>query len=276
MKNIIIMAAGASSRMKKTLDEVDLSTKVKEVASLEHKTLIPLDGKGKSLLFYLCSNVKQAGYENVYILTSLENKAFHQWIDFNKSDPEIKGLKFFLSIQNIPQGRQKPMGTADGIQQALDQFPELLKQRFTVCNADNLYSINVLKSLLHHDTSPHSIIAYDRSYLKFPEERITKFALIKLDDKNFLKEIVEKPPIETHNSYRNSSNQLLVSMNIFSFSGLEIYPYLKDCIMNHERNEKELPEALRTLIKHEEKSVLAYIAKEHLKDLTSAHDIEKF
>ena len=51
MKNIIIMAAGASSRMKKTLDEVDLSTKVKEVASLEHKTLIPLDGKVKACFF---------------------------------------------------------------------------------------------------------------------------------------------------------------------------------------------------------------------------------
>lgn len=270
------MAAGASSRMKKTLDEVDLSVKVKEVASLEHKTLIPLDGKNKSLLFYLCSNVKEAGYQNVYILTSTENRAFHQWIESNNSHPKIKGLKFFLPTQNIPEGREKPSGTADGIQQALDQFPELLKERFTVCNADNLYSANVLKSLLNHNNSPHSIIAYDRSYLKFPEERITKFALIKLDDKGFLKEIVEKPPVEIHDSFRNSSNQLLVSMNIFNFSGLEIYPYLKDCIMNPERNEKELPEAVRALIKNKEKAVFAYVAKEHLKDLTSAHDIEQF
>ena len=42
MNNIIIMAAGASSRMKKTLNEVDLSTEVKELAKQEHKTLIPL------------------------------------------------------------------------------------------------------------------------------------------------------------------------------------------------------------------------------------------
>ena len=85
MKNIIIMAAGASSRMKKTLDEVELSNEIKEVASLEHKTLIPLDGKDKSLLFYLCSNIKKAGYENIYLLTSLENNAFYQWIENNLS-----------------------------------------------------------------------------------------------------------------------------------------------------------------------------------------------
>jgi ADP-glucose pyrophosphorylase len=276
MKNIIIMAAGASSRMKKTLDEVELSNEIKEVASLEHKTLIPLDGKDKSLLFYLCSNIKKAGYENIYLLTSLENNAFYQWIENNKSHPEIEGLKFFLPIQFIPEGREKPIGTADGIQQALDQFPNLLNERFTVCNADNLYSIKVLKLLLNHETSFHSIIAYDRLYLKFPEDRITKFALIKLDEEGFLKEIVEKPPIETHEYFRSSSDQLLVSMNIFSFSGSEIYPYLKNCIMNLDRNEKELPEAVRSLIKNKKRSVFTYIVKEHLKDLTSAHDINDF
>ena len=276
MKNLIIMAAGASSRMKKTLDEVTLSSKVKEVASLEHKTLIPIDGKDKSLLFYLCSNAKKAGYEYIYILTSPENNSFHKWIDVNNSCTEIEGLEFILPIQYVPQGRVKPLGTADGIQQVLDQFPVLLNQRFTVCNADNLYSVNVLKTLLLHRSSPHSIIAYDRSYLKFPEERITKFALMKLDDQGFLNDIVEKPPIETHDSFRNLANQLLVSMNIFSFTGAEIYSYLNDCIINPVRDEKELPEAVRSLIKTEQKKVFAYIAKEHLKDLTSAHDINNF
>ena len=194
----------------------------------------------------------------------------------NKISPELEGLKFFLPIQFVPEGREKPIGTADGIQQALDQFPNLLNERFTVCNADNLYSIKVLKLLLNHEASFHSIIAYDRLYLKFPEDRITKFALIKIDEEGFLKEIVEKPPIETHEYFRSSSNQLLVSMNIFSFSGSEIYPYLKNCIMNLDRNEKELPEAVRSLIKNKTRSVFTYIVKEHLKDLTSAHDINDF
>jgi len=276
MNNIIIMAAGASSRMKKTLNEVDLSTEVKELAKQEHKTLIPLKGTNKSLLFYLCANAKKAGYKNIYILTAPENSAFINWINTYKSNSNFSGVNFFLPIQKVPKGRLKPVGTADGIQQALDQFPNLLNERFTVCNADNLYSVNVLERLLKHDNSPHSIMSYDRSFLKFPEERITKFALIKLDDQDYLEEIVEKPPIETHESFRNSNGQLLVSMNIFSFTGSKIYPYLKNCIMDLERNEKELPQAVRSLIKNENKTVFTYIAKEHLKDLTSAHDIKKF
>ena len=76
MKNLIIMAAGASSRMKKTLDEVTLSSKVMEVASNEHKTLIPLDGTDKCLLYFLCINAKNAGYKDIYILTSPETVSY--------------------------------------------------------------------------------------------------------------------------------------------------------------------------------------------------------
>ena len=106
--------------------------------------------------------------------------------------------------------------------------------------------------------------------------KITKFALIRLDDNNFLNDIVEKPPIESHDSYRNKSNQLFVSMNIFSFRGADIYPFLKKCIINVERDEKELPEAVRSLVRSREKSMFSYKVKEHLKDLTSAHDINTF
>ena len=42
--------------------------------------------------------------------------------------------------QYIPKGREKPLGTSDAVVQALDQFPELKQNIFTVCNGDNLYS----------------------------------------------------------------------------------------------------------------------------------------
>ena len=276
MKNLIIMAAGASSRMKKSLDQVNLSSEVRDVAYSQHKSMIPIDKSGKSLLFYLCANAKKAGYDSIYLLTSSKNKSFYDWIEKFNSTPELEGLKFFIAIQKIPKNRVKPLGTADGIQQVLDQYPKLLDQRFTVCNGDNLYSIDVLRILSKHENSSHAIIAYDRSFLKFPEERITKFALMILDEKNYLKDIVEKPPIETHDSFRNDKNELFVSMNIFNFNGSTIYNFLENCPLNLERDEKELPEAVRMILKQEEKSVFTYIVREHLKDLTYAQDINSF
>lgn len=270
------MAAGASSRMKKSLDDIKLSEKRKTIAANQHKTLIPLTEKGKNLLYFLCSNAKSAGYKSIYILTAPNNEAFKNWVQVNKNDSSISGVKIHFPVQYVPKEREKPLGTADGIEQALYQFPQLLNQRFTVCNADNLYSTNVLKQLLEHKDSPHSIIAYNRDYLNFPEERITKFALMHIDNEGYLKDIVEKPPIKTHNSFRNQKGELLVSMNIFSFTGTEIFPYLKNCPLNQERNEKELPEAVRMLVKDQPKSTYTYIVKEHLQDLTSAKDINQF
>ena len=270
------MAAGASSRMKKSLDQVNLSSEVREVAYSQHKSMIPIDKSGKSLLFYLCANAKKAGYDSIYLLTSSNNKSFYDWIEKFDSTSELDGLRFFIAIQKIPKNRVKPLGTADGIQQVLDQYPKLLDQRFTVCNGDNLYSIDVLRTLSTHENSSHAIIAYDRSFLKFPEERITKFALMILDKNNYLKDIVEKPPIETHDSFRNEKNELFVSMNIFNFNGSTIYNFLENCPINSERDEKELPEAVRMILKQEEKSVFTYIVREHLKDLTYAQDINSF
>ena len=270
------MAAGASSRMKKSLNQVKLSPDVLNVAISHHKSLIPIDKSGNSLLFYLCANAKQAGYDSIYLLTSPNNKPFNDWIEKYNSKSELKGLKFFVAVQKIPVNRIKPLGTADGIQQVLDQFPKLLTQRFTVCNGDNLYSIDTLRTLLNHENSSHAIIAYDRSFLKFPEERITKFALMVLDKNDYLRDIVEKPPIETHDSFRNEKNELFVSMNIFNFNGSTIYKFLENCPLNPERDEKELPEAVRMILKQEQKSVFTYVVREHLKDLTYAQDIGDF
>ena len=268
MKNLIIMAAGASSRMKKSLDQVNLSSDVRQVAISQHKSLIPFDKTGKSLLFYLCTNAKKAGYESIYLLTSINNKPFYDWVKKYNSTSELNEVKFYIAVQKIPRSRTKPFGTADGIQQVLDQFPKLLTERFTVCNGDNLYSISVLRTLLNHENSSHAIIAYDRSFLKFPEERITKFALMVLGEDDYLEDIVEKPPVETHDSFRNEKNELFVSMNIFNFNGSTIYKYLESCPLN--------PETYNDVFNHLFKELDFKNPIVVSKDLTYAQDISDF
>ena len=52
-KKLIIMAAGASSRMKRSLETSELTPETKKIASSAHKSLIPLGFKQKPLLFHL-------------------------------------------------------------------------------------------------------------------------------------------------------------------------------------------------------------------------------
>ena len=182
----------------------------------------------------------------------------------------------FLAVQNVPAGRSKPLGTADALQQCLDQYPELKQTTFTVCNGDNLYSVGALKDLRRERTAPHALISYGSSGFEYTEERIAKFAVMNISSEGFLREIIEKPDLRDVPKYRDESGELRVSMNIFSFSGEAIYPYLKNCPIDPERDEKELPKAVAILVSEHLKSVLCIPRSEHIPDLTDANDIQLF
>ncbi|MGB1020473.1 MAG: sugar phosphate nucleotidyltransferase [Flavobacteriaceae bacterium] len=270
--SLLILAGGASSRMKRSLETVTLSDNTKSIAKRAHKSLIPLGKTGHPLLHYLLKNAKAAGYKKVYLITSPENEAFKDFLTDNGTEE----LSVQFAIQYLPEGRYKPLGTADALEQAMDQFPELKKTTFTICNGDNLYSVNALSLLREPRKALHALISYSRSGLQFPDERISKFAVMALDESGYLENIIEKPAPEVVEKYRDANGEIGVSMNVFSFDGASIDHYIKACPIHPERLEKELPEAVRMFVKENPKQFLSFTVTEHLPDLTAADDIEDF
>lgn len=269
--SLIIMVGGASSRMKRSLKNKEDQKGIMD--KIPHKSLIPVGKNGRPFLYYLVQNAVEAGYAKLYLITSPGNQAFQSLID-NKDLPA--GLEVFLAVQSVPEGRKKPLGTADALQQCLDQYPELKQTTFTVCNGDNLYSVGALMNLRVERTAPHALISYGSSGFDYTEERIAKFAVMDISSDGFLKEIIEKPNIADVPKYKDASGELRVSMNIFSFSGAEIYPYLKKCPIDPVRDEKELPKAVAVLVSEEPQSVFCIPRSEHIPDLTDANDIQLF
>ena len=186
--NLIVLAGGKSSRMKKSLDSIDLNDEVKDIALHQHKSLIPVGPNDEPLMYYLLLNAKAAGYRRIYIVTSKENEAFKFFI----ARYSFEDMQIDLCIQHTPEG-QKPMGTADAVFQCISQFEELTKTYFTVCNGDNLYGVEALKDMLKVREAPHALVAYNRAGLRFSEERIAKFALMVFNTQNYLEQIIEKP-----------------------------------------------------------------------------------
>ena len=270
--NLIIMAAGASSRMKRSLNREIVDSNVYEIANNSHKSLIPLGRHGRPLIYYLIKNAIKANYSNIYIITGEDNNDFKQFI----ISQSFKNINIQFVKQYIPKGREKPLGTSDAVVQALDQFPELKTNVFTVCNGDNLYSVNTLNLLKEKRNNPHALISYSWSAFNYEKERISKFAVISMDSNNNLKDIVEKPDMDIVDNYKDKSGEIGLSMNIFSFTGSMIYSYVKNCPINEKRNEKELPEAVRVLIRENPNSMFCYKVFEHLPDLTNSSDIENF
>ena len=127
--NLIIMAAGASSRMKKSLKKEMVGSNVFEIANNSHKSLIPLGKEGRPLIYYLIMNAIKANYNNIYIITGEDNDDFKEFI----MSQSFRNANIQFVKQYIPKEREKPLGTSDAVVQALDQF-ELKKNIFTVCN----------------------------------------------------------------------------------------------------------------------------------------------
>ena len=274
--SLLIMAGGASSRMKRSLKDSSINEELKKQAQAVHKSLIPLGVNQCPLLYYLIKNAVAAGYTNIYLITSPENKAFQDQIAYWKQQQIFVDINIRFVLQHVPLDREKPLGTADAVEQALEQYPELQKTQFTVCNGDNLYSSTVFQRLKEPRKVPHALISYARSGLNFPDDRIAKFAVMDIDSEGFLKNIIEKPDPSEVDEYIDSTGEIRVSMNIFSFDGALLYPYLKSCPIHPERNEKELPEALRLMNSADPQKTICIPVKEHLPDLTSAEDISKF
>jgi len=263
---LIIMAAGVSSRMKKSSGGKKMSKTQLDQSNSRVKGYIQVGEGMEPLIYYLIKNAINAEIKNFYIIISDDSKDFQEYLKFLENKLGIN-LKF--AFQDF-YGQVKPSGTSDAIFQTMNQYKELMKTRFLVCNCDNLYSVNAIE-LLMRENNYNSMIAYDYECLDFSQERLSSFSLLKIEN-NFLSEIIEKPDIEI---IRNNNQKKYVSMNIFSFIGSKVYTYLKDCPVNKKRGEKELPSALKNMILDDKESIMTFPLCEHVPDMTYKEDIER-
>jgi NDP-sugar pyrophosphorylase family protein len=270
--NLIILAGGASSRMKKQTSASNLSNEEIAQANERSKGLIGVGPNGRPLLDYLLLNAKNAGYKKIYILIGEHGDLFREFYGSETKNNPFHGLNISFSIQYIPEGRTKPFGTADALFQTVEQYPELNTQFYSVCNSDNLYSTQALLALRETD-SPNAFISYDRDAMEFPSERISRFAIAKLDKNNQLLDILEKPSADNLEEYKDLEGKLRVSMNAFKFDGALLYPYIKNCPVHPERDEKELPTVLLNAVKEPPNTTLGISFSEHVPDLTAKEDI---
>jgi NDP-sugar pyrophosphorylase family protein len=270
-ERIIIMAGGMSSRMKKATPVAGLSPDQIRQANQGSKGLIELGRTGQSLLHFLLHNIRAAGFTKVFLVTGEKAEPFRSLFGRNEGQ---QPLEVNFATQYIPSNRYKPLGTADAVYQAMQQFPELQENPFAVCNSDNLYSSEALQAIRNTD-HPHACIAYDRDALEFDLRRVAAFALAKFDSDYHLVDIVEKPDPDRLEEYRDHQGKLRISMNLFKFDGAQFFPHLEACPLHPVRQEKELPTAVRHLLQERPNCLVGIPFSEHVPDLTSKEDIQK-
>lgn len=273
--NLIILAGGVSSRMKRQAVETDeLDSKLLADADLKSKAMIGVGSNYRPFMDYLLFNARKAGYENVVIIIGQKDNSIKDYYSTGNGKEYFKDMKFIFAVQPIPEGREKPLGTADALFHGLSAAKQWRGKKFTVVNSDNLYSQKALKMML--DTEyPNAMIDYSRDGFDFEKSRIEGFAVTIKDDDNFLLNIMEKPDQQTIESAKGKNGFVGVSMNIFRLSYDMIFPFLEKCPIHPVRKEKELPTAIKMMVDEHPKSLIAYPLSEHVPDLTSKSDLEK-
>lgn len=263
-----------SSRMKKAAEEASgLDSVLLQQANTLPKGMIGVGDDGRPFMEFLLYNAAKAGFRDVILLLNPKDAVTQTHFEAKSAAGATWGLTFRYARQHIPPDREKPLGTADAVQQALDQHPDWKVGKFVVCNSDNLYSANVFKLLL--DTPhPNALPAYNRATMGLPEDRIKTFALLRTDAEGFLQDIVEKPSEEEEQEIRRvSGGQLGISMNIFKFDAAFAYLYFVTEPLHPVRNEKELPGVVRTIARQHPKAIFTLPVQEVMPDLTSKADI---
>ena len=184
------MAAGVSSRMKKSSSSQNMSKTQLDQSNKRMKGFIQVGEGMEPLIYYIIKNAISAEINNFYIIISGDSKDFQEYL---KSLENKLGISLKFAFQDF-YGQEKPSGTSDAIFQTMNQYKELMKTRFLVCNCDNLYSSKAME-LLKREKNYNSMIAYDYECLDFSNERLSSFSILKIKN-NFLSEITEKPDIE--------------------------------------------------------------------------------
>jgi glucose-1-phosphate adenylyltransferase len=273
-KRLLILAGGMASRMKKALAEEnsDLDPKLVAQANAVTKGMIQVGKNGKTLIDYQLYNAHLAGIEEVMLLLHPTDNVSQEYCESLMANYATWGMKIVFARQQIAADREKPAGTADAVYQALSQHADWQMGRVIVCNSDNLYSVNALKTLWASEV-PQALISYHRDSLLYPEERISAFALIRTDAEGYLLEIIEKPTKEQAEELMAKQGRLGVSMNVFVFEASTFLPYLAKTPFHPVRNEKELPTSVVMFGEGEGKGFFAIPLAENVPDLTSKEDI---
>ena len=265
-KTIVVLAAGMSSRMKKSADS-EIDTKKADEANKKSKSLITFGNK--PFIYFLLKNISNAGFETVIMVVGNDHDDFKSQIDLLDITSKLE-IKY--ATQKIPKDRVKPFGTADAVFQTMEQIPELQNESFCVCNSDNLYSSSSFK-LIKENSFENAVLAYDRDSLEFPKERVSSFSILMMDKDFNLLNFIEKPTPEQVSENLDENGKIRVSMNIFKFNGNHAFDFIKNCPINPIRIEKELPSAIVNMISDNSFYMKGIPIAEHVPDLTSKADI---
>lgn len=204
-----------------------LTPEQRRAAAAGAKGMMPI--AGRPFLDYVLSGLVDAGLRDIALVIAPGANLIRAHYE---EDAALSRLALTFVVQ------REPLGTANAVLAASEWVGAA---DFVVMNADNLYPVKVLRDLA--SLGEPGLPVFRRADLvassNIPDERISAFALLEIDQDGYLKQIVEKPSPE---AVDRAGGGALVSMNCWRFD-TRILDACRD-VPKSARGEFELPEAV--------------------------------
>ena len=201
MDKVVVLAAGAGTRMRKADATVELTREQQLLAERGVKGLIPI---GRPFLDYVLTRVADAGFRQVCLVIGPRHDELRNYY----SAVATRRLQICFAVQ------EQPLGTAHAVAAAEDFAGN---EPFLVINSDNCYPVEAMRGL--RESTECAVAGFDREGLvrggNIPDERVAKFAILESDGCGYLKRVLEKPDPDT---LHRMPEPVLVSMNCWRFA----------------------------------------------------------
>ena len=259
----IIMAAGKGSRMKAASN---VPAHILREAQSRPKAMIRIGQSAHPLLHHLLLQLQAEGCTDVCVVIAEEDTT----TEAHFRQAPIAGMALSFVRQSTPPEREKPLGTAQAVQLALEANPHWAEASITVANGDNLPPRGMFKVLFEHEAG---LPAFDPRQLGLPSERVLAFAVLHVNERGSLTGITEKPSLQQVEHARWHDGQPRVSMNYFRLPYAQLLNAVRSVPEHPVRRERELPEAISLFIQLGGRIEAISMAGAFL-DLTHPTDIE--
>jgi glucose-1-phosphate thymidylyltransferase len=251
----VVLARGLGQRMRRPDARAALDARQAAVAAAGLKALMPV---GRPFLDYVLSALADAGYRRVCLVVGPEHDALR---DYYGRQLQPRRLKIEFAVQ------QQPKGTADAVA-AAESFAA--GEAFTAINCDNYYPVEALREIRRQSGS--AVALFDAESLlaggNFSAQRLRRFAVGQLDERGFLRRIIEKPDDA---AWASLPRPVWLGMNCWRF-GPAIFDACR-AIAPSPRGELEITAAVQYAIDVLGEPFRALTIRAAVLDLTSRADV---
>src|SRR5439155_6095835 len=168
-------------------------TRLFPLTKLRSKPAVPVAGKYR-LIDIPVSNCINSGFNRVYVLTQFLSVSLHRHLSHTyKFDPFSRGFVEVLAAQQTNEAADWYQGTADAVRQQIRYVAEDSCSEVLILSGDQLYRMDFEQLLhSHRDAGADVTIAV----LPVPQEQVSGFGIVQLDDAGRVVGFVEKPKDE--------------------------------------------------------------------------------